>query len=531
MDRFKFTELSIKKAIQFLKNKKGKPSAWVTKFKDDLSVKGGKIFFKDREVVPREKVSDLLRNELYKKNGDIPSGRDSAFHLLKQRYIGCSRRAVMEFIRSQKPLGEIKAALNKPKQSSGEKLKNYVFETDLIFLKKNDLENANKKFIRDEIPSLSYFLSTVEKVTGLCRIEYVLNKEAAVVTPKVIKQCKEMAKLLNTTTKKCDIRMDRGGEFSLKDLSKHFKEAKHVNSGVSVENKNSQFQANFFKIIRQRKAVTIDDAMKQAQKLLNNTYNRIHKKTSNELVDRSDEKEDLKEYNTKRKSFIAGDKRNPFEVGQYVRILIKDKKPGIDYKKYKNKTYSQAVYIIKKTTKKAVPRKYYVKGKWWLQSDLLKSAPRDEKSIQLVKERDEEFKNKRKKERQEHEKNRLQQIKEEEDLKRKAEKEKRTPPKKRPYRYAGHGAKVGMVFDMADSDKLEDKLDAIEEEADEVQIKKEKAQLQASKKKLKESESAERKKLVKYLKSKNLPTGGNIKFLKKRIRVYKRELKKKLRTV
>ena len=539
MDRYKFTEASLKSAIKFLKHQKGKPLAWVTKFKDGLTVRAGKVYYNKRQIVPREKVDDVLRKELYKKGGDIPSGRDSAFHLLKQRYIGCSRRAVMEFIRAQKPLGEVKAALNQPKQKSGEKLKNYIFETDLVFLKKKDLETANKKFIRDDIPDLSYFLSTVEKVTGLCRFDYILTKEAAIVTPKVIKQCKEMAKLLKTTTKQCDIRMDRGGEFNVEELSKHFKIAKNVNTGVSVENKNSQFQTNFFKVIRQRKAITIDDAMKQSEVLLNNTYNRIHKKTSNELVERSDEKENLKEYNSKRKSFVAGDKRKPFEVGQYVRLLVKDKKPGIDYKKYKNQTYSKAVYIVKKITKKAVPRKYYVNGKWYLQSDLLKSAPRDEKSIELVKERDDEFKNRRKKEREEHEKNRLQQIKEEEDLKRKEDKNKEKQAKKRPYRYSGHASKVRMVSDMKVADKIDDKLDDIEEEVEEASTKADKMRLEASKKKLMAKKAKleepkiteEHKTYIGFLKRHNLPTGGSLKAVKRRVRAYRKSLKKKTQKV
>ena len=327
--------------------------------------------------------------------------------------------------------------------------------------------------------------------------------------------------------------MDRGGEFNMEELSKHFKIAKNVNSGVSVENKNSQFQTNFFKIIRQRKALTIDDAMKQSEKLLNNTYNRIHKKTSNELVERADEKEDLKEYNAKRKSYIAGDKRKPFDVGQYVRILIKDKKAGIGYKKYKNKTYSEAVYLVKKVTKKAVPRKYYVKGKWWLQSDLLKSAPRDIKSIQLVKERDEEFKNKRKKERQEHDKNRLQQIREEEALKKKAVKKHEYA--KRPSRKAGSRAKYSMVYSKRDEARIDDKLDDIEEKAEEATTKKQKEELEASKKKLLAEKdkklTVEHLRYIKYLESKNLPTGGSLNAVKRRIRGYRKSLKKKLQTV
>ena len=412
MDRFKITEAGRKKALKYIKSKKGSPPTWATKYKDDLTTKGSKLFYKEREVISRENVDDVLRFELYKKDGDCPSGRDAAFHICKKRYVGISRRSLMQFIRKQKPLGEVKAAVNKPKSSAGEKLKNYVFETDLIFLKKNDLEKANRKFHRDEIKDLTYFLSTVEKVTGLCKFDHVLTKLAPVVTPLVIKHCEALAKQLNTTIKKCDIRMDRGGEFSLTELQKHFKKVEYVNSGVAVENKNAQFQKCFFQILRQRKSTDIHDAMRQSEKLLNNTYNRIHKKTSNELVERNDEKEDIKEYNSKRATFIAGDKRKGFEAGQHVRLLVKSKKPGIDYKRYKNKTYGTQVYVIKKTTKKATPKKYYVNGKWMLQSDLLKSAPRDKKSIQLVEERDKSFTVKRKKEHEEHQKEREKEIEE-----------------------------------------------------------------------------------------------------------------------
>ena len=134
MDRFKITEESLKQAIAYLKNKKGKRPVWASKYSDDIVLKGNKLFYKDREVVSRELVDAVLRKELYKKNGDVPSGRDAAFHICKQRYVGISRRALMTFIRKQKALGEVKAALPEPRRAAGERLKTYTFETDLIFL-------------------------------------------------------------------------------------------------------------------------------------------------------------------------------------------------------------------------------------------------------------------------------------------------------------------------------------------------------------------------------------------------------------
>ena len=521
MDRFKITESGLKKAYKFIRYKKGSPPVWATKYKDDLSIKGTKLMYKDREIVSRDKVDDVLRFELYKKDGDMPSGRDAAFHICKKRYLGISRRALMDFIRAQKPLGEVKAALNKAKSSGGERLKNYVFETDLIFLKKGDLEKANRKFNRDEINDLTYFLSTVEKVTGLCKFDHVLSKKAQVVTPLVIKHCEALAKQLKTTIGKCDIRMDRGGEFSITELKKHFKKADYVNSGVAVENKNAQFQKCFFQILRQRKATDIHDAMQQSEKLLNNTYNRIHKKTSNELVERNDEKKDIKEYNDKRTEHIAGDKRKDFEVDQHVRILVKDKKPGIDYKRYKNKTYSTQVYIIKKTTKKAVPKKYRVNGRWYLQSDLLKSAPRDKKSIELVDERDKAFTVKRKKEHEKHLEEREKEI------------EKKPAGLRRSKRAEAEIAKWKMLAMKDDNFKIDEQLDDDEITQEKSwHLEKKKAKLEKNIKQLKSKNTGPKKTpqhiaYIKYLKGQKQPTGGSEAVLRARVDKYKKKKNKK----
>ena len=555
MDRYKISNEGVKKSVKFLKTGAGTPPKWVSKYKDDLTVKGSKLFYKDREVVGKERVDEVLRKELYKKKGDVPSGRDSAFHILKQRYVGISRRALMSFIRAQKPLGEVKAALPKPKMSAGERLKHYVFETDLVFLKKNDLEKANKLFIRKELPDLSYFLTVTEKITGLTRFAYVLNKTAEVVTPIVIKLAKEMCKSLKTTAAKCEMRMDKGGEFSVAELSKHFKKAVNVQTGVSVENKNAQFQKCFFQILRQRKATSIVDAMEQSETLLNNTFNKIHKRTSNELVTRGDEEENIKVYNAKRKAFVPGDKRKQFAVGTHVRLLVKSKKPGISYKRYKNMTFSQQVYVITKVTKKAKPTKYRVAGKWWLQSDLLKSAPRDEASNKLMADRDEEYKENELKERQDHVDQRLKQIDEEEKM------------KKRPKRKAATDAKLGMVHDKMMLAHADDLLDEAEDEDEKQEVVRQKKELLESKKKLankvkkkavveekkavvekkkvvvekkkavaekkktvaekkKAFENAQHKKFIAYARKHGIPSGGDLYILKQRIIQYKKQKKK-----
>ena len=146
MNRYRFSKENIAAAISFLKKKSATGPPFAEKFKNDLRVKGKKLFYDGKQVVAREEVEDVYRTEIYKVKGDIPAARDAAFHLLKQRYVGCSRRSLMKFLQAQKTLGETRPAVAKAKRSSGEKLKVPTFETDLIFLKRTDCIKADPNF-------------------------------------------------------------------------------------------------------------------------------------------------------------------------------------------------------------------------------------------------------------------------------------------------------------------------------------------------------------------------------------------------
>ena len=391
MNRYRFSKENIAAAILFLKKKSATGPPFAEKFKNDLRVKGKKLFYEGKQVVAREEVEDVYRTEIYKVKGDIPAARDAAFHLLKQRYVGCSRRSLMKFLQAQKTLGETRPAVAKAKRSSGEKLKVPTFETDLIFLKRTDCIKADPNFDKldaEDLPELSYFVSTVEKISGLCRLTPCKLKDESVVTPIVEEHIKDMCKALNVSPSSVHLRSDKGGEFSHKKLGKLVAKTKHVPMGSSVENKNRTAQNKFFRILRSRKAKTIADAMQQSEVLLNQTFNRIHKLTPNEIVKRGSMKENIKEYNDTRKEYQQGDKRKPLEVGTHVRILVKEPKSGLDYKSYNNMTFSEKVYVIGKVTKKTTPRKYWVNKKWRLIDSLLKTQPRDAKSMQLILERE-----------------------------------------------------------------------------------------------------------------------------------------------
>ena len=128
MNRYKFKNADWPAAIDFLKN--GKKSVatpfWALKYKDDLTVRRTQIFYKDKRIIQAEKVNAYLRKKIYDKSAKIPFGRDSAHYLLKNEVVGVPRRKIMEFLRAQKSLGQVRPAVAKPKRKSGEKLKQYT---------------------------------------------------------------------------------------------------------------------------------------------------------------------------------------------------------------------------------------------------------------------------------------------------------------------------------------------------------------------------------------------------------------------
>ena len=196
MQRYKFTVDGISKAIQFLKGKSEEGPAWAKRFKDELKVKGSDVYYGELKIIAQEKVDDYLRTEMFKRDGTLPFGRDAAFHKLKKTVLGVPRRRLMKFIKSQDIFEQTKAAVPKAKSKGGKKVKTYTVETDLVFIRKNDLVNTNKRFEKSVKKEETYMVSTVEKSTGLSRLSYVKSKDSSVVTPIVIKHIRSIAKAL-----------------------------------------------------------------------------------------------------------------------------------------------------------------------------------------------------------------------------------------------------------------------------------------------------------------------------------------------
>ena len=172
MNRFKFNEADWPAAIKYLKTGKDEINApnWAISKKADLKVTGGKILYQGLEIIPSEKLDDYLREKIYDKDTKLAFGRDSCFHLLKKSIVGCPRRRVMAFLRAQKTLGETRAAVPQPKIRSGPKLKGLQLQTDLIFVRKNDVFDANPRFEKILEKTETYILCTTEVASGLCKL-------------------------------------------------------------------------------------------------------------------------------------------------------------------------------------------------------------------------------------------------------------------------------------------------------------------------------------------------------------------------
>jgi hypothetical protein len=394
MNRFRFTDADINRTIQYLKTGKGhlEIPRWAEKYQEDLKIKTKQLYYKDKLIVSREKLDGYLRKRLYDKKADLTTGRDSLHYQLMKEIVGAPRRMIMEFLRKQKSYGETRSALPQPKQTGGPRLKGFVVETDLCFIKKADLVACNPRFEKTQKDDLVYCVTSVEKSSGLTKLDYVKTKRPEIVTPIVIEHLKYFAQRNGNKTTDYELWSDKGGEFDHKKIKPHVKETKFVSAGKSCENRNRLFQQCFYRILKNRQSVSVKNAIKKSQDQINNTFSKIHRKTPNEVVD--NKIDTLKQYNKTRKQHISNMKRKPLEIGDYVRVQIKGIKSKLGFKSYKNETFTTRVYKIEGRTKK-LPHKYYIKSdkrKWYLADSLLKSAPRDEKSLKLIEERDEEQK-------------------------------------------------------------------------------------------------------------------------------------------
>ena len=280
MNRYKFLEAQFPIVKTYLKNNKLTKNLpkWAVKFKEQLTIKKGKIMYMDKEIVPREKVQDYLRDKLYSKEATLSFGRDSAHYTLLKSTVGISRRVLMEFLRSQKNLAESRPSLAKAKVKSGIKRKKLTLGTDLIFVRRSDLISHNKKFENEDLKRETYILTTVEVCSGLTRLSYLQTKDET--NAELERHIKWFAKKFKVSPSSLALSSDKGSEYNMKRLKKLCPDYKFVASESTCERRNRYAQACFYRILKNRQATTIKDALQKTENMINNTLARKHKKNT-----------------------------------------------------------------------------------------------------------------------------------------------------------------------------------------------------------------------------------------------------------
>jgi hypothetical protein len=296
----------------------------------------------------------------------------------------------MKFLKSQSAVESVRNAPPKPRSGGGKKMKQFHFETDLVFIRKPDFVKISPKFEDTIKKHETYIISTCEVLTGICRLNYIQKKSDTM--PFLIKHLKSIAKELGIKDLSKYSGSSDKGEVIMKDIQK-IMPWKFVKMGSSVEKSNQTIQKTLFKLARMRRGYNIQNLLKQTQDINNNKFNSVHKKSPNELaIEAQDEKEQtiVQRYNKKRRKHISNVKTQ-FKVGDFVRILLltHGKDRGLDFKSYKGKTFSNRSYKITKATKNAVPAKYWVNRRWYLADTLLRSEKVDEISEKIVADREE----------------------------------------------------------------------------------------------------------------------------------------------
>ena len=120
MNRYNFSRAEIKRAILWNSGDANDTPNFMKKYA--FEVKGDKLFFEGREVIPNEDRNAYLRKILYDKESDLPLARDSLFYLLKKQVINISKRYIQTFLKKQnvivkrtaKPRKEIRKFVNCP---------------------------------------------------------------------------------------------------------------------------------------------------------------------------------------------------------------------------------------------------------------------------------------------------------------------------------------------------------------------------------------------------------------------------------
>lgn len=406
MNRFKYPQETVKKAIKYLKTKKGPIPSFIQKFPGAYTHKNGNLFAGKLRIIPTEGRDKFLRDIVYGKKSEYPFGRDSLFSILKNEVMNVSKRDIEAFLNAQGPIVHRRS---RPKIQKREHLRQIrkagILSVDLAHITATDFENlfgaggldymgppGSKGYQQDR-----YFLNCVDLFTGYLVSDVVQGKKPEEIAPKLKALIEGFEQTANV--KVTQVEVDQGGEFMGK-VSRMFREATvaekkkdevdgpfaHVRliqklTNAAVEQTNAKMQRIFWNLVAQRRG-PFKSTAKQAVKISNRTYNRRIGMNPEDAIKKIAAGQEVARRKPK-----AGptERKKAFKVGTKVRALLKGRTKGDDvgYKAYKG-THFGAVTPITKVRFSGVYPKYKVGETWKWGDEVILARPADTKSHNMV---------------------------------------------------------------------------------------------------------------------------------------------------
>ena len=322
-----------------------------------------------KEIVPHEQATEYLRGVLLKEDSDVPMARDSGYHILSQRTMGISRRAWAAFISKQTVLQRTQN-IPPERRKGGVRVEHRGhLEMDLIEGKRKDV---SRTFLTDDW----YWLSVVDVLTGYFLVRHQVTKKANRTTVNLRQVLNDMQAKLGAPV--LSISSDKGGEFKAETarmLKQRGIAQKFVDRGSRIEQCNQIFQRNFYRLYKLRRG-TFKSLQKQAQQLVNQTYNKYTRMTPNEAV-LAEDKDLAPRYNNARQQPEEQYKAREIQQGDRVRHLVNIRKRLRDlaYKTYRGTHWSANVRHVVEKKRIGPAFKYLVGGSWYDRDALLFVGP------------------------------------------------------------------------------------------------------------------------------------------------------------
>ena len=156
MNRFKFESDDVARVIKHLRhsgaitaNDIGLPP-WALRLKDPeiRKLAHGKhgLFEGDKQIVPVQRIDEVLRDLMLSAESDVPLSRDSGYYVLQKRYLGISRRALMSFLAKQTDLQLTQSRIAETSRKGREVHHKGIVEADLVEGKKKDVRGLGKGY-------------------------------------------------------------------------------------------------------------------------------------------------------------------------------------------------------------------------------------------------------------------------------------------------------------------------------------------------------------------------------------------------